>query len=120
MSNWLDCEERAETSHNIGSELLCCARLARKNDHDLFARFVSGFYKATNSESAAVHYFEKTDLIQTLLDSLNLENGHCQTLIGQGIRFMSNLGGMIMAIFYYADHIETSDTAPQISLVTLF
>ena len=45
LSNWLDCEERAETSHNIGSELLCCARLARKNDHDLFARFVSGFYK---------------------------------------------------------------------------
>ena len=88
LSNWLDCEERAETSHNIGSELLCCARLARKNDHDLFARFVSGFYKATNSESAAVHYFEKTDLIQTLLDSLNLENGHCQTLIGQGIRFI--------------------------------
>ena len=70
--------------------MLCCARLARKNDHDLFARFISGFYKATNSESAAVHYFEKTDLIQTLLDSLNLENAHCQTLIGQGIRFMSN------------------------------
>ena len=70
--------------------MLCCARLARKNDHDLFARFVSGFYKATNSESAAVHYFEKTDLIQTLLDSLNLENAHCQTLIGQGIEFMSN------------------------------
>ena len=46
--------------------------------------------KATNSESAAVHYFEKTDLIQTLLDSLNLENSHCQTLIGQGIKFMSN------------------------------
>ena len=68
---------------------MCCARLARKNDHDLFARFISGFYKATNSETAAVHYFEKTDLIQTLLDSLNLEHAHCQTLIGQG-KFMSN------------------------------
>ena len=70
---------------------MCCARLARKNDHDLFARFVSGFYKATNSETAAVHYFEKTDLIQTLLDSLNLENKHCQTLIGQGTRFLRNV-----------------------------
>merc|ERR1719454_423050 len=52
-------------------------------DQDLFARFISGFYKATNGQEAAVHYFEKTDLIKTLVDSLQLENKHCQTLIGQ-------------------------------------
>ena len=28
------------------------------------SRFISGFYKATNGEDAAVHYFSKTELMK--------------------------------------------------------
>ena len=54
LANWLETEERAVTSHQIGSELVTCAKAAQSlADKELFARFLAGFYKATNDEQPA-------------------------------------------------------------------
>jgi len=75
LANWLECEDRAVTSHQIGTELISCARAALAlGDLDLLGRFLSGFYKATNDEASAVAYFTKTELIELVLSALTLSN----------------------------------------------
>ena len=54
LANWLETEERAVTSHQIGSELVTCAKAAQSlGDNELFGRFLAGFYRATNDEQPA-------------------------------------------------------------------
>ena len=78
LANWLECEDRAITSHQIGVELVSCARASRAlNDLDLLGRFLSGFYKATNGEESAVAYFTKTELIELVLSAMALSNKAC-------------------------------------------
>ena len=65
-------------SHQIGTELISCARAALAlGDLDLLGRFLSGFYKATNDEASAVAYFTKTELIELVLSALTLSNKAC-------------------------------------------
>ena len=47
---------------------------------ELYSRFISGFYKATNGEEAASHYFTKTELIPSILENFD---SNASDLIGQ-------------------------------------
>ena len=89
LTNWLSCEERAETSYNIGTDLIACSKIAygritQSNEiwNDVYIRFISGFYKATNGETSAAHYFGKTDLIESILAN-NPKTLQSNDLIGQ-------------------------------------
>ena len=73
LSDWLNNEERAELSFNIGNELILTSGFVLEKFQnstsgsspwgDIWSRFISGFYKSTNGEQAATYYFIKTNLI---------------------------------------------------------
>lgn len=63
LSNWLQCEMRAISSHAIAENLIELATYSKDKDLEIYGAFLSGFYKGTDSEDGAKAYFEKTELI---------------------------------------------------------
>ena len=64
LSNWLQCEMRAITSHAIAENLINLCLFTKEKNSLIYGAFLSGFYKATDSEDGASTYFEKTELVR--------------------------------------------------------
>ena len=68
LAGWLDSEQRAVTSHQIGAQLVTCAKAALSlGDNALFARFLAGFYKGSSFElsiRAKVHFMSFKEFLK--------------------------------------------------------
>ena len=64
LASWLQCEMRAVTSHAIAENLLQLCLFVKERDVNIFGAFLSGFFKATDSEKGAFTYFESTELVK--------------------------------------------------------